>query len=54
MKGKDELKQEVEKIEKSKDLVKEYIQDFQEKFNKLNNLIQVDTKVLKHLFYEYI
>lgn len=54
MKGKDELKQEVEKIEKSKDLVKEYIQDFQEKFNKIDNLNQVDTKVLKHLFYEYI
>lgn len=54
MKNKDKLKQEVEKIEKSKDMVKEYIQDFQEKFSKIDNSNQVDTKVLKNVFYEYI
>lgn len=54
MENKDELKQEVEKIEKSKDIVQEYIQDFREKFNKIDNSNQVDTKVLKNLFYEYI
>ena len=54
MKNKEELKQEVEKIEKSKDKVKEYIQDFQEKFNKIDNSNKIDTKVLKNLFYEYI
>lgn len=54
MRSKDELKQEVENIEKSKDIVKEYIQDFQEKFKRIDNSNQVDTKVLENVFYEYI
>ena len=54
MKNKEEIEQEIKNLEESKDRVKEYIKEFQEAFNKIENSSQVDTQVLKNVFFEYI
>lgn len=53
MKNKDELKQEVEKIEKSSDTVQEYIQTFNKAFDKVN-YSNKDTNILENLYRNFI
>ena len=53
MKNKDKLKQEVEKIEKSSDTVKEYIQAFNKAFDKVN-YSNKDTNILENLYRNFI